>query len=172
MRTVSLLAVVLAVTGCASDPVETEETRLEDAARAEGSRAADPADVTGYYRLDRSDDEGCKLLAQQATPAAGTADSVRVLLDCWIGPPSHNQGSIDAVVALADGEAVYPGAECTLRFAFASDGATVTQDGTACGFGAGVRAAGDFRRLSGTPPVFYVPGIDTGTQPGIDPVEN
>ena len=160
---VASFAFAAAVAGCAPDSseVEVDQADAADAAQDAG------VDVTGYYRLGRSEEEGCKLLAQEMP-----ADSVRVLVDCWMSPPASNQGSADAVLALVDGEAVYRGDEgddCSIRFAFAADGAVVTQNASACGFGDGVRADGAFARLSDTPPVFYVPALEAGTQPGFDP---
>ena len=115
------------------------------------STPADP--LTGSFGV--STDTGCTLQSLAVRP-----DSVRVQLLCQRGAPSYNMGLLDTRVQVVQGRAVHAtqeyGGECRITFHFLGDRVRLEQEGqaAACGFGYGVTAAGELRRLRAAVPRF------------------
>lgn len=123
------------------------------AACARNLPAVPLAAFTGSFAV--GDDAGCVL---QSTSVGD--DSVRVQLSCTRGAPSYNLGFLDERLRVVDGRSVFVtrefGGDCQITFEFFGDRVRLDQVGEpgACGFGYGVFASGEPRRVSSAVPPF------------------
>jgi len=116
-----------------------------------------PALLTGTFSL--GEDYGCVVQS-----AAVGADSVRFQLSCLRGPPTYNLGYLTGRLRVIGDSAVYesvqPGLECLLTMKFLGSRVVLRQkvEQGACGFGYGVVATGELRRIAdGVPPFDLAP---------------
>jgi hypothetical protein len=113
------------------------------------TEAAD--ELTGTWRRGDAERGGGSLLLRQD----GT--SLRFQLELWRGAPSYNSGWVGGRITHANGLrrlVLADEPQCRIVATVSGSRATITQEGTDCGFGHAVYASGVYRRIDRKPPVF------------------